>query len=218
MSAENELVLLHEAGPKNSIASPNPPCEVSRPPHNPNIQGLCSGSLTPTPLCEPHAPPRIGAEPLYKQRSWSPDAFRDEAWLRRKGNWKNRRSKSVTDEDVDELKACIELGFGFGSSREVELDQRLSDTLPALELYYVVSENYRSTMTTTPSSDSDSPSPLGSPHTTIYAREWAIYNNESDNCVSGWDCDEGENPQTVKSRLKQWAQVVACAVRQSSSG
>ncbi|XP_054810278.1 uncharacterized protein LOC129311830 [Prosopis cineraria] len=151
-------------------------------------------------MSEPYAPPQIRAEPvappLYKQRSWSPDAFRDEAWLRRKGNWKNRRSKSVTDEDVNELKACIELGFGFGSSREVELDQRLSDTLPALELYYVVNENYKSTLATTPSSDSDTPSPLGSPRTAIFAR--------------------GDNPQTVKSRLRQWAQVVACAVRQSS--
>ena len=27
---------------------------------------------------------------------------------------------------------------------------------------------------------------------------------------------EGDNPQTVKTRLRQWAQVVACAVRQSS--
>ncbi|KAK4260079.1 hypothetical protein QN277_003245 [Acacia crassicarpa] len=155
----------------------------------------------------PHAPIRSEpSAPLYKQRSWGPDAFRDEAWLRRKGNWKNRRSKSVTDDDVDELKACIELGFGFGSSREVDESdnhrhhQRLSDTLPALELYYVVNENYiKSTITTTttPSSDSDTPSPLGSPHTSIYA--------------------PGDNPQTVKSRLRQWAQVVACAVRQSRS-
>ncbi|KAJ0557190.1 hypothetical protein HanOQP8_Chr07g0252721 [Helianthus annuus] len=27
----------------------------------------------------------------------------------------------------------------------------------------------------------------------------------------------GDNPQTMKTRLKQWAQVVACSVRQSSS-
>ncbi|XP_061341701.1 uncharacterized protein LOC133288023 [Gastrolobium bilobum] len=148
------------------------------------------------------------AAPLYKQRSWSPDLYRDEAWLRRKGNWKNRRSKSVTDEDVDELKACIELGFGFESSPEVELDQRLSDALPALGLYYAVNKSYNDSLApkpataTTPSSsaaasDCDSTSsPHGSPHTTIYS--------------------SGDNPQTVKTRLKQWAQVVACAVRQRS--
>ncbi|XVF59420.1 hypothetical protein PTKIN_Ptkin07bG0274500 [Pterospermum kingtungense] len=136
--------------------------------------------------------------PLYKQRSWSPDIFRDEAWLRRKGNSKNGRSKSVTDEDLDELKACIELGFGFDSP---EVDQRLSDTLPALGFYYAVNKNYNDTVSKTASSpsavsDSDSiPSPIGSPH--------AIFG-------------PGDNPQTVKTRLRQWAQVVACAVRQSS--
>ncbi|XWS45275.1 hypothetical protein CRYUN_Cryun15aG0122600 [Craigia yunnanensis] len=136
--------------------------------------------------------------PLYKQRSWSPDIFRDEAWLRRKGNSRNRRSKSVTDEDLDELKACIELGFGFDSPG---VDQRLSDTLPALGLYYAVNKNYNETVSKSASSpsaasDCDSiPSPIGSPH--------AIF-------------DPGDNPQTVKTRLRQWAQVVACSVRQSS--
>ncbi|KAJ7952857.1 Protein of unknown function (DUF1685) [Quillaja saponaria] len=173
-----------------------------------------------TPMSDPDAPPRppffsdqrqsplpFHPAPLYKQRSWSPDAYRDEAWLRRKGNSKNRRSKSVTEEDLDELKACIELGFGFDSSPEVEHDQRLSDTLPALGLYYAVSKNYneslapKSSITTTSSSptpsECETPSPLGSPHNAIFGR--------------------GDNPQTVKTRLRQWAQVVACAVRQSSS-
>ncbi|XVE87131.1 hypothetical protein DITRI_Ditri18aG0091600 [Diplodiscus trichospermus] len=136
--------------------------------------------------------------PLYKQRSWSPDIFRDEAWLRRRGNSKNRRSKSVTDEDLDELKACIELGFGFDSP---DVDQRLSDTLPALGLYYAVNKNYNDTVSKSASSpsvasDCDSiPSPIGSPR--------AIFG-------------PSDNPQTVKTRLRQWAQVVACSVRQSS--
>ncbi|GMJ08731.1 hypothetical protein like AT4G33985 [Hibiscus trionum] len=138
--------------------------------------------------------------PLYKHPSWSPDIFRDEAWLRRKGNSKKRRSKSVTDEDLDELKACIELGFGFDSP---EVDQRLSDTLPALGLYYAVNKNYNDTViskpcTSSPSvvSDSESiPSPVGSPHAIV---------------------GPGDNPQAVKTRLRQWAQVVACSVRQSS--
>ncbi|KAK2657471.1 hypothetical protein Ddye_010523 [Dipteronia dyeriana] len=140
--------------------------------------------------------------PLHKQHSWSPDIYRDEAWLRRKGNIKNKRSKSVTDEDLDELKACIELGFGFGSPEVV--DQRLSDTLPALELYYAVNKQYndaivsKSSVLPPPSSaafDCETPSPLGSPHTIL---------------------DLGDNPKTVKMRLRQWAQVVACSVKQSS--
>ncbi|GMI68080.1 hypothetical protein like AT4G33985 [Hibiscus trionum] len=138
--------------------------------------------------------------PLYKQRSWSPDIYRDEAWLRRKGNNKKGRSKSVTDEDLDELKACIELGFGFEFDSP-ELDQRLSHTLPALGLYYAVNKNYndvasRSVSSISGASDCDSiPSPVGSPHTIF---------------------GPGDPPQTVKTRLKQWAQVVACSVRQSS--
>lgn len=131
-----------------------------------------------------HRPPLLKKEltsPLLKQRSWSPDACRDEAWLRRKGNWKNRRnrSKSVTDEDVDELKACIELGFGFESSPEVVTDNRLSDTLPALGLYYAVNKNYNESLNpkpaipTPPSSSAASdrdgtPSPHGSPHSAIF--------------------------------------------------
>ena len=73
----------------------------------------------------------------------------------------------MTDEDLDEFKACIELGFGFDSP---EVDQRLSDTLPALGLYYAVSKNYNETVSKSASSpsaasDCDSiPSPIGSPH------------------------------------------------------
>ncbi|EXB54406.1 hypothetical protein L484_011069 [Morus notabilis] len=157
----------------------------------------------------PHAPP-----PLYKQRSWSPDAYREEAWLRRKksngggagGKKSRQRSKSVTDEDLDELKGCIELGFGFDSPEPA--DQRLSDTLPALELYYAVNKHYNDSLnlskpalnttssSSTATSDCDTPSPLGSPHTMF--------------------CP-GDTPQTVKTRLRQWAQVVACSVRQCSS-
>ncbi|GMH14786.1 hypothetical protein Nepgr_016627 [Nepenthes gracilis] len=104
-------------------------------------------------------PPREPPAPLLKQRSWSPDAYREEAWLRRKGRG-NRRSKSLTDEDLEELKACIELGFGFDSP---DLDERLSDTLPALGFYYAVNKHYYDTVSK--SSESDLSSPMGSPHT-----------------------------------------------------
>ncbi|KAG5051919.1 hypothetical protein JHK87_004117 [Glycine soja] len=63
---------------------------VPRPPHNPNTQGLClSPSSIPMTKLDTHASPPpflLQRPPLFKQRSWSPDAFRDEAWLRRKGN------------------------------------------------------------------------------------------------------------------------------------
>ncbi|KAI3416622.1 uncharacterized protein J3R85_015340 [Psidium guajava] len=145
---------------------------------------------------------------LYKQRSWSPDVFREEAWRRRKGSSKIRRarSRSVTDDDLDELKACIELGFGFDSP---EADLRLSDTLPALELYYAVNKQYsdsasKSAATSSPLSTvphrhtppPPAPAPAGSPRSNIFSR--------------------GDDPQVVKTRLRQWAQVVACSVRQST--
>lgn len=172
-------------------ATTSPP--QGQPPPPPEYQSKTSS------LVQPGAP-----SSLYKQKSWSPDSYRDEAWQRRKGKHglrRNRLSKSVTDEDVEELKACIELGFGFDSP---EMDQRLYDTFPAYGLYYAVNKYYNDTVSKAPPlsspisstvSECDTPSPLGSPH--------AIY-------------DPGDNPQTVKTRLRQWAQVVACVVRQSS--
>ncbi|XP_030475272.2 uncharacterized protein LOC115692533 [Syzygium oleosum] len=156
-------------------------------------------------LATPHPTLLAGrSSSLYKQRSWSPDMCREEAWLRRKGNSKNRRlrSRSVTDDDLDELKACIELGFGFDSP---EADRHLSDTLPALELYYAVNKQYTGGVSkpeaaspTVPRCDAPPPPapPVGSPQSNIFSR--------------------GDDPQVVKTRLRQWAQVVACSVRQST--
>ncbi|XP_051140966.1 uncharacterized protein LOC127258233 [Andrographis paniculata] len=150
-------------------------------------------SLPPRPSPQtptPPGPPRATSS-LYKQNSWSPDSLREEAWQRQR-NRRDRRSRSVTDEDLDEIKACIELGFGFGFDSP-EIDQRLSDTFPAYGLYYAVNKQYSDAASKPPW---PSPSPVGSPHTIF---------------------GPGDNPETVKTRLKQWAQVVACAVRQSPS-
>lgn len=63
---------------------------------------------------------------------------------------------------MEELKACIDLGFGFGS---VEIDPKLSDTIPALELYLAVNKQYnhhsisRSSSSSSLVSDSDISSP-----------------------------------------------------------
>lgn len=85
-----------------------------------------------------HVPPSTS---LSKQHSWSPDLIREEAWSKRRDISRNRRrGKSLTDDDLDELKASIELGFGFGSPEVT--DPRLSNTLPALELYYAVQKSY----------------------------------------------------------------------------
>ncbi|KAL9686615.1 hypothetical protein QQ045_031008 [Rhodiola kirilowii] len=75
------------------------------------------------------------APSIHKQNSDSLDLYREEAWLGRK------ESRSLTEEDLDELKACIELGFGFEMSTP-KIDRRLPDAIPALELYYTVNKQY----------------------------------------------------------------------------
>ncbi|KAK1263735.1 hypothetical protein QJS04_geneDACA021707 [Acorus gramineus] len=114
---------------------------------------------------------------------------------------KERLSRSVTDEDLDELKACVELGFGFGNgspgSAAAPIDHRLSDAFPALDLYYAVNGLSRSSSVAAIESDggegSSSPNSIISPGKLLFA---------------------GDSPEMVKERLKQWAQVVACSVRQ----
>ncbi|XP_059651071.1 uncharacterized protein LOC132298706 [Cornus florida] len=152
--------------------------------------GECGGAST---MSESKAPPR----PLYKHNSWSPDTQREEVWSRRKRIHRLRRgrSMSVTDEDLEELRACFELGFGFDTDSP-EIDPKLSDAFPALELYYskTLSRSSSSSSTTT-TSDCDSSSSIVSPSTIF---------------------DSGDDQEMVKTKLRQWAQMVACSVRQSS--
>ncbi|RWW79200.1 hypothetical protein BHE74_00012531 [Ensete ventricosum] len=54
-----------------------------------------------------------------------------EGYVPRPG-WFAARTRSLTDEDLEELKGCLDLGFGF-SYEEIP---GLCDTLPALELCY----------------------------------------------------------------------------------
>ncbi|KAJ7946057.1 Protein of unknown function (DUF1685) [Quillaja saponaria] len=144
----------------------------------------------------PHGP----ARPLYKQQSWSPDILREEAWQRRKGNnaaqGRHRLSKSLSEDDLEELKACIELGFGFGFDSP-EIDPKLVDTIPALEFYHAVNKQYNQSLSRSSSSSSlISDGDSRSPSSIFYP---------------------GDDSELIKTRLKQWAQVVACAVRESSS-
>lgn len=68
------------------------------------------------------------------------------------------RCKSVTVEDLEELKASMELGFCFDSS---EIDQKLHDAFPALGLYQAVNRQYQQSLSRSSSvssmvSDNDS--------------------------------------------------------------
>lgn len=109
------------------------------------------------------------------------------------------RTKSLTDEDLDELKGCLDLGFGFSYDEIPEL----CNTLPALELCYSMSQKFQlddhqksPERSALPSSVTESPpaaaaSPIAS---------WKI-------------SSPGDHPEDVKARLKFWAQTVACTVR-----
>ncbi|KAL7594012.1 hypothetical protein Lser_V15G33270 [Lactuca serriola] len=153
-------------------------------------------------------PSRLSKPPLlHKHKSLSTDYNREEAWLKLKDNHQHhhqqrhhlhRRSKSlimITTEDINELKGCVDLGFNFASE-----PTKLSKTFPALDLYYATSipPTSSSNSSATTSNHGDSPPQPCSPHN---ASTTTLFNS-------------GENPEMVKRRLKQWAQVVACAARQ----
>ncbi|KAH6772681.1 membrane insertase [Perilla frutescens var. hirtella] len=145
-------------------------------------------------MSEPdHRLRRGNLPPLRKQNSWSPDVLRDEAWTNRRRSHRTRRGRSVTDDDLDELRACFELGFDFDSP---DLDPKLSSTFPALELYHAVNRRYGNNLSRSSSasfSDCDSAS----------------------SSLESSFIDPSDDPEMVKTRLRHWAQVVACSVRQS---
>ncbi|VVA99256.1 unnamed protein product [Arabis nemorensis] len=137
----------------------------------------------------PH-PPR----PLTKQHSWSHDVNRNEAWLRKKKKQPLdlfRHTKSVTNDDLEELKGCIELGFGFEPNSS-DLSPRLSDTIPALDFYCAVHRQYSNHLSRTSSFASERDGSDSSTTTIV---------------------DKGDDRKTMKQKLKQWAQVVGFSVR-----
>ncbi|CAN7003075.1 hypothetical protein HID58_020193 [Brassica napus] len=151
---------------------------------------------------------------LTKQLSMC-ESPRDIAWERRKRQMimiqekKMRVSdnlseqKKLTDEDLNELKGSIELGFGFNE----EAGQKLCNTLPALDLYFAVNRHL---------------SPLASPSSSRSSSASASAFSMNIPCSpKKTDSDSlkivcpGDNPQQVKQRLRHWAQAVACSVMQT---
>jgi len=102
-----------------------------------------------------------------------------------------KRAKSLTDDDLEELKGCVDLGFGFNYEEIPEL----CNTLPALELCYSMSQKFMDQDHTSPEKKSPVLEPPVSP-------------------IASWKISSpGDNPDDVKARLKFWAQAVACTVR-----
>ncbi|CAK7322589.1 unnamed protein product [Dovyalis caffra] len=104
-----------------------------------------------------------------------------------------KNTKSLTDEDLDELKGCLDLGFGFSYDEIPEL----CNTLPALELCYSMSQKFLDEHQKSPERSSPA------------AAEAA-----SSSPIANWKISSpGDHPEDVKARLKYWAQAVACTVR-----
>ncbi|XP_075087596.1 uncharacterized protein LOC107772521 [Nicotiana tabacum] len=198
-----------------------------------------------------HAPPFWrNRKRLSKQLSMC-ETPRDIAWEkhRRQILLQERRKQGIhdpgdlTDENLNELKGCIELGFGFNE----EEGQRLCSTLPALDLYFAVNRQYSTSPISSHSSKSLLPSPAGSSSssTSLGGRSSSFGSLRSDS-ADAWRnfspdmafllrkrlslLDKvnkmtiksvlliicaGDDPQQVKTKLRHWAHAVACSVMQS---
>uniref|UniRef100_A0A0A9CJ14 Uncharacterized protein n=1 Tax=Arundo donax TaxID=35708 RepID=A0A0A9CJ14_ARUDO len=99
------------------------------------------------------------------------------------------RTRSLTEEDLEELKGCLDLGFGFAYSEIPEL----CGTLPALELCYSMTRRFLDEQRGPGQDQEQEPAAPPLPN-------WRI---------SG----PGDDPEEVKARLKYWAQAVACTVK-----
>ncbi|KAG9447080.1 hypothetical protein H6P81_013208 [Aristolochia fimbriata] len=107
------------------------------------------------------------------------------------------RTKSLTDDDLDELKGCLDLGFGFSYDEIPEL----CNTLPALELCYSMSQKFMDEQQKSPEASAASSAPNEQCSSTSSP-------------IANWKISSpGDHPEDVKARLKFWAQAVACTVR-----
>jgi hypothetical protein len=196
------------------------------PPRNPSSESSSSSSDENEELQRlVHAPPfwRSSAKKRLSKQLSMCEVPRDIAWERRRRQYlrQERRRNGIqqeaehlTDEDLDELKGCIELGFGFNESE----GQRLCTTIPALDLYFAVNRQLSISPISSPNSCGSAPSPLGCVSTSTTA-----IGTRSSSCGSprsesdAWKiCNPGDDPQQVKTKLRHWAQAVACSVMQSS--
>ncbi|XP_010522195.1 PREDICTED: uncharacterized protein LOC104800902 [Tarenaya hassleriana] len=110
-----------------------------------------------------------------------------------------RRTKSLTDDHLEELKGCLDLGFGFSYDEIPEL----CNTLPALELCYSMSQKFLGEKQSHQKSPENSPVEESRPPPLAAASP-----------VANWKISSpGDHPDDVKARLKYWAQAVACTVK-----
>ncbi|CAN6234500.1 unnamed protein product [Urochloa humidicola] len=126
-----------------------------------------------------------------------------------------RVAKRLTDEDLDELKGSMDLGFRFDEQKG---GQDLCDTLPALDLYFAVNRQLSEPkMRWSTSSEPSLSATKSSPNLCGTPCPGSPSGAQSNNPMDSWKiCSPGDNPKLVKTRLRHWAQVVACSVKHSS--
>ncbi|XP_047087800.1 uncharacterized protein LOC124699560 [Lolium rigidum] len=108
------------------------------------------------------------------------------------------RARSLTDDDLEELKGCVDLGFGFSYNEIPEL----CGTLPALELCYSMSQRFLD--------EHQSPSKADQ----VAVEPPAAVPASPVQSIPNWKIScPGDSPDEVKARLKYWAQAVACTVK-----
>ncbi|CAN4076842.1 unnamed protein product [Withania somnifera] len=157
-----------------------------------------------------HAPPFWkNRKRLSKQLSMC-ETPHDIAWEKRRIHILDK----LTDEDLNELKGCIELGFGFNE----EEGQRLCNTLPALDLYFAVNRQYSTSPISSPGSKGSllpSPASSSTTLTSLGGRSSSFGSPRSESSDAWKIFSPGDDPQQVKTKLRHWAQAVACSVMQS---
>ncbi|CAD5196726.1 unnamed protein product [Musa acuminata subsp. malaccensis] len=125
------------------------------------------------------------------------------------------RTKSLTDEDLDELKGCLDLGFGFSYEEIPEL----CDTLPALELCYSMSQRFLDEQQQQQDRSSSAESmDLSAPPPSPPIANWRISGPGKTSFLGSLIqfpllLIPGDDPDAVKARLKYWAQAVACTIK-----
>ncbi|CAN8311718.1 unnamed protein product [Cochlearia groenlandica] len=159
-------------------------------------------------------PPKVKSKKRLSKQLSMLETQRDKAWERRRRqmlqyniegrqiNEEGGDHNDLTDEDLRELKGSIELGFGFNE----EEGQQLTNTLPALDLYFAV--NRQISPVSSPSSGGSS----SSSRPTSLGDRSSSFGSDTDGLRF---ISPGDSPLQVKARLRHWAQAVACSVIQS---
>ncbi|KAG8089633.1 hypothetical protein GUJ93_ZPchr0011g27049 [Zizania palustris] len=136
--------------------------------------------------------PRRAARPVVEEATADGVAWAGEGGM--------GRAKSLTDDDLEELKGCVDLGFGFSYDEIPEL----CGTLPALELCYSMSQRFLDEHQSPPKPEKKKP----------VAEATAVAPASPAQPIANWKISSpGDSPDEVKARLKYWAQAVACTVR-----